>query len=181
MSDNLESARSDTDKQKNSENPSSDLSSIDEGPSVNNMQELFRQASAASNSSPGNQKELLVRHINEILNLVSHEHKKNIMAAAIRGDKQAIIAVYRTDIKYRNKIPINDLLFPPTHLAQTYEMLFIKNLLRQLEENFAPFGLSIIPIPSLLQDLQSRRLLIENPLNEFTDFSEFKAIIVEWH
>lgn len=164
-------------EQKNPDNQSA------EDGQVNNMKELFRQASTASNSSPGNQKELLVRHINEILLLVSHEHKKNIMAAASRGDKQAIITIYRMGIKHRNKIPINDLLFPPPHLTQTYHDLLIKNLLCHLEEKFAPFGLSIVPIPDLLQEFRSRGLLKEDPSKEvpdFSEFEEFKAIVVEW-
>jgi hypothetical protein len=144
------------------------------------MEELFKQAQLASNSSPINQKELLLSHIDEIFQIIFMDHDKNIMAAATRGSKLAILAVYKTDAKHRDKIPIHDLLFPPPHLNQTYNNFSIQPLLNQLEEKFKPFRLSIMPAAYILTPSTQSTQPADSTQPVELNYPNIKAVIVEW-
>jgi hypothetical protein len=138
------------------------------------MEQLFRRAVSISNANPNNQKEILSKHVNEIMELMCIDYGPNIMTAASNGSKRALIAIYQVDAKYRNVMPIHDMLFPSASLATKYKTFAIKNLLLCLEEKFSPFGITIVPITQLLNS----DLKISDSTKKWME--DVKAVIVNW-
>jgi hypothetical protein len=131
------------------------------------MQTLFNLAMSTSN------KDIYERHIRDLLALITEEHENNIMAAANRGAKSAVIAIYNCSNKYKAIMPIHEMLFPSGSLETKYKSLGVKNLTEQLKDKFTPFIITVVPVEQLISaDVRHKN----NP--EW--LTTTNAIIVEW-
>ena len=127
--------------------------------------DLYNRASTASKSSPDNQKDLLVSHINELYQLITEALNDNIMGAANRGSHHAVLAIYKISALHRRIIPIRNMLIPPPGLANKMATLNIQPLATLLSEKLKPFVISIVPV---------------NTLFDLSNVNDLEAVVVKW-
>lgn len=82
---------------------------------------------------------VLIRHNDELYNMLTQGHEENIKIAAQGGYFKSIIALFNTNTIYRGKITILDMLFPTEKFMRKCRKYEVNPVLERIKSNLHPF------------------------------------------
>lgn len=82
---------------------------------------------------------VLIRHNDELYNMLTQGYEENIKIAAQSGYFKSIIALFNTNTIYRGKITILDMLFPTEKFMRKCRKYEVNPVLERVKINLHPF------------------------------------------
>lgn len=108
------------------------------------MNKLYNDAKKISNSENIKENQLILKHINMVMELFTESYDELIKYYASKYYKYCIIGFINTDYLYNNIINIEKLLYPTNLLLEKHKKYNINPLIERLINFFKPFKILIL-------------------------------------